>query len=533
MANTHLFFAPQAFLSLATCCLLASQPVTLHEAGCLPDADATNRICHACAYIAEQSPVIVPDIRLFATTATPQQPEHFKALQPVTIFSGQGSSHCASMANTHLFFAPQAFLSLATCCLLASQPVTLHEAGCLPDADATDRICHVCAYIAEQSPVIVPDIRLFATTATPQQPEHFKALQPVTIFSGQGSSHCASTANTHLFFAPQVCNRHSLFVKKNDNRFLISLPCPRVICAVACDCFDSAYLLLCCGDVESNPGPNTRTASASTDPERDSQQMNEIMKLLKGIDKKTSELTTGQTKLSADVNTIKSSQAVLETKLLDVFNRSGLIESRCKTLETLELDVAATQDTVEQLTSRQYELQARIDDLEDRSRRNNLILRGIPDARETWEQTEKKIITAFSTSLGTDFDQAVIERAHRIGTFSHQKCRPVVIRFGSFKDRGRILACRAKLKTDNISVSEDFSPATRNARQQLTNFAKSLPQSPKFQLRYNKLYVNNKCYMYDSVTNNIELIKEFPTEVLEEDTPRSPSSNAQNTENAP
>ncbi|XP_037509563.1 uncharacterized protein LOC119386310 [Rhipicephalus sanguineus] len=239
-------------------------------------------------------------------------------------------------------------------------------------------------------------------------------------------------ANPFVFYAPQVCNCFSIFARKSDNRYLVMLPCPRVLCETLCNFFDSSLLLLCCGDIESNPGP-PRTRSTQTEV---------------------------------------------------------------------------------RLTSQQASIQNRLDDLEDRSRRDNLIIHGIPDARETWQQTEQKALDVLSTALGRKVSESEIERAHRLGRFTPSKCRPVIIKFSCYKTRGIVLAARSNFKEKKMSVVEDFSVATRLARRKLAEFAKSLPGSPNFQLRYNKLIVNNMRYKYDG-NSVIELNSSTSSEPFE------------------
>lgn len=151
-------------------------------------------------------------------------------------------------------------------------------------------------------------------------------------------------------------------------------------------------------------------------------------------------------------------------------------------------------------------MQSRIDELEDRSRRNNLIFYGLPDAKETWQQTEAKLTEVLNETI-TSFPAGSFERAHRIGTLSPNKCRPVVAKFLNFKTKEQVFTARKLLKPKNITISEDFSPATRIARKKLTEFAKSQPGSPPFQISYNKLIVNKKRYTYNAITDSIEEIK--------------------------
>lgn len=98
------------------------------------------------------------------------------------------------------------------------------------------------------------------------------------------------------------------------------------------------------------------------------------------------------------------------------------------------------------MTSQQATLNCRLDDLEDRARRNNVIFHAIPDSRETWAQTEEKTLAAISSALGSDFPPSAVERAHRLGVFSDAKCRPVIMKLNNFKEKDKIFSLRPKLK---------------------------------------------------------------------------------------
>ena len=63
------------------------------------------------------------------------------------------------------------------------------------------------------------------------------------------------------------------------------------------------------------------------------------------------------------------------------------------------------------------------------------------------------------------------------------------------------------LRNSIISVTEDFSKKTREARQELRKFLrlvkKSNPERRCF-LQYDKLYIDGKVYMYSEVTGQVE-----------------------------
>lgn len=172
-------------------------------------------------------------------------------------------------------------------------------------------------------------------------------------------------------------------------------------------------------------------------------------------------------------------------------------------METLESDKQNSEHTVDEIRKQNQLLQSRIDELEDRSRRDNIILHGISDDVETWAETEEKVLKSLAPCLGHPSPPLDIVRAHRLGKFSVSRCRPVIVKFSSYKTKEKILQSASKLKEVNVRVTEDFSPATRLARKRLTDFAKQQPASPRYRLKYKKLFIASKCYMYDSVADNV------------------------------
>ncbi len=132
-------------------------------------------------------------------------------------------------------------------------------------------------------------------------------------------------------------------------------------------------------------------------------------------------------------------------------------------------------------------------DIEDRSRRNNLVLTGISEReRENWDDTEKKMVTEIGRNLGIDLQDEDIERAHRIGRFERGKSRPVVARFTSYKTKEKVLKAARQKKVEGFYINEDFSEETRQKRKQLTKLLKEKrSQGMTVFLRYNKLVVRN------------------------------------------
>lgn len=121
------------------------------------------------------------------------------------------------------------------------------------------------------------------------------------------------------------------------------------------------------------------------------------------------------------------------------------------------------------------ELEDRLDDAENRSRRNKLIFYGIPDPTdsETWYYSEKKKIDFCHNNLVISVAPHDFERAHHLGPHSLGKNPSIIVKFACYKTKDSILSNGLKLRNTKFSFGEDFSLSVRHARKQLIAFAKS------------------------------------------------------------
>ncbi|XP_077558172.1 uncharacterized protein LOC144173781 [Haemaphysalis longicornis] len=246
-----------------------------------------------------------------------------------------------------------------------------------------------------------------------------------------------------------------------------------------------------------------------------------MFEFLKDLHARAVQSSKCQEDLAADVKEIKTCQKSIEGEMASINSRLDALEKKSGTFEHFGQELSRMEASVEQLATANTTLTSRLDELEDRSRRDNLIFHGIADSKESWEQTEIKLLTAL-TQVIDSFPTGSIERAHRLGTYSPGKCRPIIAKFSNYKVKEKTLSFRTELKTNNITVSEDFSLATRNARKKLLNFGKSWPGSPKFQLRHNKLFVNKKCFIYDATTDSVQQIEQRDEPVSQSSEPPQP-----------
>eukprot|EP00745_Piridium_sociabile_P022930 TRINITY_DN35768_c1_g2_i1.p1 TRINITY_DN35768_c1_g2~~TRINITY_DN35768_c1_g2_i1.p1 ORF type:complete len:280 (+),score=57.69 TRINITY_DN35768_c1_g2_i1:199-1038(+) len=232
----------------------------------------------------------------------------------------------------------------------------------------------------------------------------------------------------------------------------------RVVCVSGKVAVVLVFLVACllqCGDVETNPGPSIA----------------DVVKVLTAMDKK------------------------MEERI------ENLQTSMQEHMEKFQANVAHVTKENKELKEKVDRLESRVDDLEGRSRRNNLIFHGIPSPQgktELWSDCEKAVKTALKEEMGLT-EEVEIERAHRLG--SEKSDRPIIICFGKFKDKERILASRKVLreKRSKIFVNEDFTPRVRESRRLLLPFLKKAKAEQKRAfLRFDTLVIEGKAYVYDT-----------------------------------
>ncbi|KAH9371057.1 hypothetical protein HPB48_009055 [Haemaphysalis longicornis] len=152
---------------------------------------------------------------------------------------------------------------------------------------------------------------------------------------------------------------------------------------------------------------------------------------------------------------VKLSQEALENTMSNINTRLVAVEARVNALD--QGSDPRLEAATNAVRSENAELRCRLDDFEDRARRDNLILYGVADnPKETWSQSEDLVRTLVSSHIKVQIAQDGIERAHRLGTFVLDKSRPIIVKFSSFKVKDTIFAMKGKLKSAGISISEDF-----------------------------------------------------------------------------
>lgn len=113
--------------------------------------------------------------------------------------------------------------------------------------------------------------------------------------------------------------------------------------------------------------------------------------------------------------------------------------------------------------------------LESQTRRNNLVVDGIPKTQNE-SLKETKDMCVINKKLHLDSSQMLIERVHRTENptgYSGKRPRPIMVKFLRYKDKMDVLGKAKKLKGTKIYVNEDYTEAVMQKRRELIRAIKA------------------------------------------------------------
>jgi hypothetical protein len=108
------------------------------------------------------------------------------------------------------------------------------------------------------------------------------------------------------------------------------------------------------------------------------------------------------------------------------------VDMQKKTSDEIAIMCRDTRRDINTVSESALSLDGKTDYLEGQSKRNNIIIDGIPESqRESWEETENKVRRTLAEKLEMDEGRIEVERAHRTGdpTTAGDRHRPIVVRF--------------------------------------------------------------------------------------------------------
>ena len=151
-------------------------------------------------------------------------------------------------------------------------------------------------------------------------------------------------------------------------------------------------------------------------------------------------------------------------KLADGLMKDGVLDAiKQNVYDALALDNEKFSSAVESLERRVDELDGdnralrdNLDTMEQYSRRNCLVVHGIPETKEDSRDAELHV---FNGQLNVPVTPQCIDRSHRLGRFqpSSNKPRPVIVKFVSYETRRQVFSAKRRLKGSKIVVTENLT----------------------------------------------------------------------------
>ena len=151
-------------------------------------------------------------------------------------------------------------------------------------------------------------------------------------------------------------------------------------------------------------------------------------------------------------------------------------ETMCKDIDSL---LERREDLDEKLTH----IMEKLDDVEQYSRRNCLLFTGIVEKDD--ENTDQLIMDTCREGMGIELSLQDIDRSHRIGMktqrevppepeengqVKHQKVRPIIVKFTSYRRRQQVFSAKKNLKGKHVGISENLT----KIRQKIFNLARDV-----------------------------------------------------------
>ena len=177
----------------------------------------------------------------------------------------------------------------------------------------------------------------------------------------------------------------------------------------------------------------------------------EISKQLATLIKSVQDLTTDVASLKTSIESIQNSSKM----------NSDTTQLVMRTVQCLEKKIVNSEADINEFRFKIKSIQDRLIYMESQSRRENLLIDGIPEVAGQ-ENCLKTVYEIFEKSLKIDNAKDIkIVRCHRMGPPRQQRGantrpRPIIVKFHWFGDREKVWNSRKNLKDTDIFLNEDF-----------------------------------------------------------------------------
>lgn len=181
--------------------------------------------------------------------------------------------------------------------------------------------------------------------------------------------------------------------------------------------------------------------------------------------------------------------------------------------------------TCDRLVNENKQLKQHTNKLENYSRRNNVVIRGIPESRgESNAECADKVKNILRTKLMIPEDtvrKMVFVRCHRLGGYGNknrkhnqigemQQKRPIIVRFANHSDKSMVWGARGQFTDASVFISENYSADTEFKRRKLYAIYKKAKNMDRFKM---KSSLNGDVLVLDSVRYTVDDLCSLPDEL--------------------
>uniref|UniRef100_A0A8C5QRW1 Uncharacterized protein n=1 Tax=Leptobrachium leishanense TaxID=445787 RepID=A0A8C5QRW1_9ANUR len=220
-------------------------------------------------------------------------------------------------------------------------------------------------------------------------------------------------------------------------------------------------------------------------------------------------------KLTATIESVLSQVTSQAHRLTEVEERVSTLEDTVNPLQT-QLDQQNT--IIQGLTDK-------LDDLENRSRRNNLRIIGLPEAVKGPALQEWASVW-LPSHLGYNIESCpvAVERVHRLGPDLNSTAgrpRPVIMLFLNYTNKTKILQAYYRLRNldyqgATLQLFQDFSAALSTKRRAFSSLCSKLVAQ---NIRFSLLYPARLLVVFNGTTHYFDTPREAAVALLQDESP--------------
>lgn len=176
---------------------------------------------------------------------------------------------------------------------------------------------------------------------------------------------------------------------------------------------------------------------------------------LRNIENQVKELTTFQ-EGTVQPHVIKVTQS-LDSMSKRFDELEATLKEKDEKIKELETKIDNLEDQNEDLVTQNRNFLNKIDDLEQYSRRNCLLLHGVDENDD--ENTDELVLTTVAVEMGIQLNEEDIDRTHRLGKPNRKdgKPRPIIVKFTRYAVRNKVFIYKRSLKGKRFLITESLT----------------------------------------------------------------------------